>query len=97
MRTAAVAVEEMLREERGRQTDTVAPLPVREENVDFWMVWTKTGRSPRFTHNTEEAAVREAQRLALKHPGKKFIVLWARRKFSARQQQPEAPAEMAVA
>lgn len=51
------------------------------EPCEFWFVWTKTGRIPRFTHNTKEAAEAEADRLARKHAGgKKFIVLQGYRK-----------------
>ena len=59
-----------------------APLVVLAEKATFWFVWTKTGRVPHFTHKTYEAAVREATRLARKHPTKKFIVLQAVSKFS---------------
>jgi hypothetical protein len=52
----------------------------RSENnktVEFsgkFFVWTKTGRRPRFSHDTREQAVAEAERLAAATPGKKFIV-----------------------
>lgn len=52
------------------------------EGVDFYMVWTKTGRVPRYAHSTRESAVHEAERLAEIHPGKKFIVLKAESKHS---------------
>lgn len=47
------------------------------EDVRFWFVWTKQGYVPRRCHNTETAAHAEAERLARKHPGQKFIVLRA--------------------
>lgn len=51
------------------------------ESVDFYFVWTKTGRPPRFRHNTFEEACAEADRLAnLKPHGKKYIVLRGLRK-----------------
>lgn len=52
------------------------------EPVEFFFVWTKKGRVPRFTHQTRESASAEAIRLAEKHPGRKFIVLRAEGKFS---------------
>lgn len=54
-----------------------------EEGVDFYMVWTKTGRVPRYAHGYREAAEAEAKRLALLSPGKKFIVLHSVSKHSA--------------
>lgn len=57
------------------------PTPICEP-VEFWMVWTKTGHSPRKTHTTGAAAETEALRLAALHPGKKFIVLRAVSKLS---------------
>ena len=49
---------------------------VREETT-FFMVWTKKGHVPRFTHNTRAEAEAEADRLAAQAPGKKFVVLQA--------------------
>lgn len=51
------------------------------EPASFWFVWTKTGRVPRFAHDTLEGAQQEAIRLARQHPGQKFIVLEATNKF----------------
>lgn len=48
---------------------------------DFYMVWTKTGHVPRFTHSSFKAASDEASRLARQTPGRKFIVLKAVAKF----------------
>lgn len=48
---------------------------LRAEPVDFYMVWTKTGWAPKKAHHTRAAAFAEANRLAARHPGKKFIVL----------------------
>jgi hypothetical protein len=64
---------------------------IRLETVDFWFVWSKHGHLPRVTHHTEAAAVREAERLARKNPGRKFIVLRAEHKLSlpAEQKEPE--------
>lgn len=55
---------------------------LREEPVNFWWVWTKTGSLPTKFHESEHDAEQEAVRLALKHPGKKFIILHAARKIS---------------
>lgn len=52
------------------------------EPVKFFMVWTKTGRSPKFIHETFEGAHTEAVRLSLEIPGRKFIVLEAVEKVS---------------
>jgi hypothetical protein len=47
------------------------------EPADFYMLWTKSGRLPRFIHDSRELAQAEAARLAAANPGKKFIVLHA--------------------
>lgn len=52
------------------------------EPVTFWMVWTKTGHMPRYFHHSREGAETEARRLALRHPGLRFIVLEAVTKVS---------------
>lgn len=45
----------------------------------FWMVWNMSGEGiPWFQHFTEESAEVEAERLARKCPGQKFIVLEAK-------------------
>lgn len=46
------------------------------KHAAFWLVWSPTGdRPPRFRHETENAAVAEAERLAQLRPGATFIVL----------------------
>lgn len=60
------------------------------EPAEFWFVWTKTGRVPRFAHDTRAKAEQEAMRLARLHPDRKFIVLAAETKFSAQPPQTEA-------
>lgn len=65
-------------------------VPLTKEWLSFYMVWTKTGTSPRFMHANEMAAVAEAERLARKHPDKKFIVLHAFLKVSVAEQQEKA-------
>ena len=58
-------------------------LPViRTEPCQFWFVWTKRGRVPRYAHSSYTDACNEAMRLARKHPGRKFIVLEGVAKFS---------------
>lgn len=54
---------------------------VVKEKQDSFFVWTKTGRRPVFAHENGEKAEAEAQRLAAKHPGRKFIVMQAMGKF----------------
>lgn len=43
----------------------------------FRLIWAKGGYNPRVSHKDAEAAHREARRLALAHPGKRFFVLTA--------------------
>ena len=45
-----------------------------EEYSGKYFVWTKTGRRPRYAHDTHESALKEARRLATANPGRKFIV-----------------------
>lgn len=52
------------------------------EAVDFSFVWTKKGALPRVTHHREDVALAEAERLARKNPGAKYIVLRAHTKIS---------------
>ena len=58
-------------------------MDVIQQDAEFWFVWTKTGRVPRYAHGSAQAARNEAIRLAAKHPGRKFIVLRALSKFVA--------------
>lgn len=41
----------------------------------FWLVWNPQGREPQVRHDDEESATREAERLARKNRGERFIVL----------------------
>lgn len=66
------------------------------EECEFWFVWTKTGRIPRFTHNTAAGAEAEADRLAHKHPGKKYVVLRGYRKCRVAVESAQ-PAEAVAA
>lgn len=45
------------------------------EEMATWCVWNKSGHRPKRFHNTREEAEAEAQRLARKRPGHKFIVM----------------------
>ena len=54
---------------------------VMPEPADFFLIWTKTGWRPRKAHDSFDAAVSEAERLARQHPGKKFIILKAVAKY----------------
>jgi hypothetical protein len=52
--------------------------PLVIEPCEFWMVWTKHGkRPPRYAHSTYQSAEAEVERLARKHPGRKFFILEA--------------------
>jgi hypothetical protein len=48
---------------------------VVREKLGFYWVWTKLGRRPRKAHPSYKSAKQEADRLALKNPGVKFLVL----------------------
>jgi hypothetical protein len=52
------------------------------EKPRFFMVWNKDGGAPTVAHNTRNAATVEAERLAARYPGRKFIVLQAIDKIS---------------
>lgn len=41
----------------------------------YWLVWNPLAGPPRFKHENEEGARREAARLASEHKGSEFIVL----------------------
>lgn len=43
----------------------------------FWMVWNPMGWPPKFRHESEDSALREAKRLARNNPGQQFYVLEA--------------------
>lgn len=45
------------------------------EPKDGFYVWTKRGKPPAFHHATLASAQAEAERLAAKNPGAKFIVM----------------------
>ena len=51
-----------------------------------WYVWNPTMSAPRHRHDTREAAIHEAERMAAKQPGDEFIVLAAI--GSAKMQSP---------
>ena len=41
----------------------------------FWLVWNADGKNPTYKHQSEESAVKEAERLARQAPGSTFVVL----------------------
>ena len=43
----------------------------------FWLVWNPSRDMPQVKHNTREAAIDEATRLAKLHPGEQFYILCA--------------------
>jgi hypothetical protein len=43
----------------------------------FWMVWNPAGHAPVYKHDTEDSAVREAERLARANRYEQFYVLEA--------------------
>jgi hypothetical protein len=64
--------------------EVTGPAPtLHEEAVEFWFVWTKKGHIPRHSHTTRDEAEKEAERLALINPGRKYIVLGAEKKIVA--------------
>lgn len=72
--------------------------------VKFYMVWNKNGGPPKVTHDTYHQAAFAARSMARKHPGEKFIVLQAVRKFwldpvgvTEAEQDAQAAAAMASA
>lgn len=46
-----------------------------ETEAVFWVVWNPEGRNPQVRHTTQEKATHEAKRLAIAHPGERFVVL----------------------
>lgn len=62
--------------------------------VGSWCVWGKNSRKPYIFHPDREQAEAEAQRLAEKTPGKKFLVFHVASKF---QVSPERPADQVQA
>lgn len=58
-------------------------MPRREPHMEdivrfqFWMVWHEEGDSPRCRHQSKQAAMDEATRLAKQAPGEVFFVLKA--------------------
>lgn len=61
----------------------------KDKQSRFWMVFNTShfGRAPTYTHETREAADKEAARLARQNPGQCFIVLKSMGGFIA--EQPE--------
>lgn len=53
----------------------LTPPRAKTEEVGSWCIWTKGGRRPSFFHPTEAQAMAEAERLAHREPGRKYIVM----------------------
>lgn len=62
--------------------------PLIREPQSVWCIWTKTGHRPTFFHQNKRRAVKEAERLARLHPGKKFIVMRVVEKISVEATSP---------
>lgn len=60
------------------------------DEAEFWMVWNPNGNTPRYTHQSYESAVTEAQRLARVVEGEQFYVLHA----VAKAMIPRKPVEV---
>lgn len=47
---------------------------LKETYGNFWIVWTPTNgaNNPQVRHHTQVQAIKEAERLAAKHPGQQF-------------------------
>lgn len=41
----------------------------------FWFVWNEGGFAPRYRHESESSAMKEADRLASVNPGSTFVIL----------------------
>lgn len=50
-------------------------MDITHEPGTKWFIWNKNGRRPYRAHESEEAAIAEAERLARKVPGAKFHVM----------------------
>jgi hypothetical protein len=50
---------------------------VSDDSKNFWVVWQPENRAPTMRHLTRGDADKEAERLALANPGKRFYVLKA--------------------
>jgi hypothetical protein len=60
-----------------RPRPLVTTMPKQNESA-FWLVWSPTGQKPpSYSHASIESARAEAERLAIAHPGKVFVVLEA--------------------
>ena len=51
---------------------------MRDELEPFWLVWNPNKNAPTHKHLSEANAIAEAERLARKYKGEKFIVLGTR-------------------
>lgn len=46
-----------------------------ERRTKFWLVWNPRGNAPTFQHQTKQAAIDEAERLARQCYGQEFLVM----------------------
>lgn len=53
-------------------------MALSDEEAPFWMVWNPQGHAPTYRHPSQEAAAKEAERLARLNPGHRFHVLEAK-------------------
>jgi hypothetical protein len=60
-----------------RKTLTLRSNP-RSAGTNFYFVWAPTRRRPRQRHQTRDAAIAEADRIAQLNPGVEFVVYEAR-------------------
>lgn len=44
-------------------------------STPIWLVWNQNGSSPSYQHHSIDSATSEAERLARRNPGERFIVL----------------------
>ena len=50
--------------------------PLTPSEKEFWLIWSpRSGRWPRYRHQTKESVEREAERLSKLYPGRHFYVL----------------------
>lgn len=48
-----------------------------DEAPVFWMIWSPQGAMPEVKHFTYREAEEEAERLAKKHPGRRFYIMYS--------------------
>lgn len=74
-------------------TDEAAPpeaAPLTYAPAPFWLIWSKNGHNPRYTHTTLASAREEAERLARLHPGRTFVIMEGVTKVKVAQAEGDA-------